>query len=228
MYAMLVADDLDEKSILSLILQRAGLAVTTGKDLDVSIRSWSERPADLLLLALHEKQDPMSYVRRVRAEISALLILVVDPLPEGMLADLLEKGADMIVTRPFGVRLFIAQIRALLRRAGGIPIFSIPTLSIAGLTLDPSTRTVRVGTQAPKRLTHLEFRLLYTLMINRGQVLPVDVIVEHVWEYTDTGSRDLVRGLISRLRNKIEEDPRAPRYILTVPGVGYTFSQQEG
>ncbi len=227
MDAMLVADDLDERSVLSVILQRAGLAVTTGKDLDVSMRSWSERPADLLLLAVDEKHDPMSCVRRVRVDISALLILVVDPVPEGMLAGLLEKGADMIVTRPFGVRLFIARIRALLRRAGSIPIFSIPTLSIAGLTLDPSTRTVRVGEQAPKRLTHLEFRLLYTLMINRDQVLPVDAIVEHVWEYTDTGSRDLVRGLINRLRNKIEEDPRAPRYILTVPGVGYTLSQQE-
>ncbi len=78
-----------------------------------------------------------------------------------------------------------------------------------------------------KRLTHLEFRLLYTLMINRGQILPTDTIVERVWGYSGQGDRELVRGLISRLRAKVKLDPRNPSYILTVPGVGYSFLEAD-
>jgi DNA-binding response OmpR family regulator len=102
-------------------------------------------------------------------------------------------------------------------------MFSLPTLELSGLALDPSTRTVEVRGKPPQRLTHLEFRLFYTLMIHSGQVLPTDTIVERVWGYNDPGDRDLVRGLISRLRSKVEDDPRNPYYILTVPGVGYSF-----
>jgi DNA-binding response OmpR family regulator len=104
-----------------------------------------------------------------------------------------------------------------------VPLFSLPTLSLGGLTLDPATRTVKISDHPSKRLTHLEFRLLYTLMIHHAQVLPADTIVERVWGYSGRGDRELVRGLISRLRAKIEEDPRHPSYILTVPGVGYSF-----
>jgi DNA-binding response OmpR family regulator len=96
------------------------------------------------------------------------------------------------------------------------------------LSLDPATRTVQVVGQPPRRLTHLEFRLLYTLMVNRGQVLSTETIVEHVWGYTGQGDRDLVRGLIRRLRLKVELEPGKPVYILTVPGVGYSFTQPEG
>jgi DNA-binding response OmpR family regulator len=141
---------------------------------------------------------------------------------------LLENGADLVVVRPFSARLLIAQIRALLRRIGGVPVFSLPTLSLSGLTLDPATRTVQVEGQSPRRLTHLEFRLLYTLMIHCGQVLPTDTIVERVWGYSGEGDRDLVRGLISRLRAKVEVDPHNPHYILTVPGIGYSFRGGKG
>jgi DNA-binding response OmpR family regulator len=224
MYALLVAEDADEAAMLSLVLQRAGLAVTTASDLERAMRSWVERPADVVLLAL-QKVGLREQVQRVRAETEAALVLVTEPTEEGVHCGLLEGGADLIVTRPFSSRLLIAQVRALLRRVGGVPVFSLPTLSLWGLTLDPATRTVKVKGQPSRRLTHLEFRLLYTLMLHRGQVLPAETIVEQVWGYSGEGSRDLVRGLISRLRNKVEADPRTPFYILTVPGVGYSFRE---
>ena len=76
-------------------------------------------------------------------------------------------------------------------------------------------------------MTHLEFRLLYTLMIHRDQVLVPETIVEQVWGYSGQGDKDLVRGLIRRLRTKVELEPGKPCYILTVPGLGYTFSQRK-
>lgn len=226
MYALLTAEDADESAILSLVLQRVGLAVNTAKDLDLAMKRWSDRPADIILLALHNL-SPLDQVQRVRAETEAPLLLVVSGVDEEQHYALLKAGADLVVARPFSARLLIAQVEALLRRAGGMPLFGLPTLSLSGLTLDPATRTVEVPDRPSRRLTHLEFRLLYTLMTHRGQILPAEAIVERVWGYSGEGSRELVRGLTSRLRAKVEPDPRQPRYILTVPGVGYSFSQEE-
>jgi DNA-binding response OmpR family regulator len=100
----------------------------------------------------------------------------------------------------------------------------VPTLDLHEIALDPTTRSVRLADAVPRRLTQLEFRLLYLLMTHRGQVLPTDLIVERVWGYSGEGDRDLVRGLISRLRKKIEADPDSPVYIQTVPGIGYLFA----
>jgi len=222
MYALLVAEDPDEAAVLLLVLQRAGLAVATAKDLNRAIESWSERPADLIVLAL-SGLTPLEQVSQVRGETPAALVVVIGSTDEELHFEMLEAGADLVVARPFSARLLIAQVRSLLRRAGSVPLFSLPALSLAGLTLDPASREVKVSGRPSRRLTHLEFRLLYTLMINRGQVLPTDVIVERVWGYSGRGDRELVRGLISRLRVKVEPDPHKPSYILTVPGVGYSF-----
>jgi len=225
MYALLLAQNADERAVLSLTLQRAGLAVTMGDNLDRALRVWAERPADLVLVAL--ASDPLAVVRQVRAETSVPLIAITGPVSEDAHFALLEAGADLVLPRPYSARLLIAQTRVLMRRAGSIPRTSLPTMSVAGLALDPATRTVRVAERPPRRLTHLEFRLLYTLMIHRGQVLPTETIVEQVWGYSGQGDKDLVRGLIRRLRTKVESDPGKPRYILTAPGLGYSFSPEE-
>ena len=237
MYALLIAQNTDERAVLSLVLQRAGVAVTTGNELERAMRSWLERPADLILLALGGSltgdtagglaDDPVASVGRIRAETEVPVVVVVDETREALHYDLLQSGADLVISRPFSARLLIAQVRALLRRAGNVPLSSLPTLSLAGLTLDPAARTVQVSSQAPRRLTHLEFRLLYTLMTHHGQTLSPELIVERVWGYTGQGDKELVRGLVSRLRAKVEPEPRVPHYIITVPGVGYAFDPDE-
>lgn len=226
MYALLLAENADERAVLSLVLQRAGLAVTTASDVERALQTWPQRPVDLILLALRS-DDPLTDVRRIRAETAVPIVAIVSQEDEQFLYELLEAGADQVVSRPFSARLLIAQLRALLRRAGGMPLFSLPTLSLADLTLDPATRTIQVIGQPSRRLTHLEFRLLYTLMVHRGQVLPTETIVEQVWGYSGRGDKDLVRGLVRRLRAKVEPDPRHPRYVLTVPGIGYSFNRQQ-
>ena len=127
------------------------------------------------------------------------------------------------MTRPYSVRALLAQIRALMRRGSGIPFFSLPMLTQKDVLLNPSDRTVQVGDRGPKHLTQLEFRLLYTLMTNIGQIIPSDQIVEQVWGYTGDGNRELVRGLVQRLRTKVEAVPRQPEYIITESGIGYYF-----
>ena len=225
MYALLMVEDADEAAVFSLVLQRAGLAVTSARVLERAMKNWSERPADLIFLALADPL-PVDQVRRVRAETLVPLVLKLPSVEESEHYDLLKLGADLVIVSPFSTKVLIAQIGVLMRRAGSIPSFSLPILNAPGLNLDPTNRTVAIDDRPSQRLTHLEFRLLYTLMTNRNQVVPTETIVERVWGYTGQGDRDLVRGLVSRLRNKIEPDPHNPRYIITVAGIGYQFREE--
>ena len=225
MRALLLAQDPDESAVLALVLQRAGLATSRSVNFDAAITALPEQPADLVVLAI-EGTPHLENIRRLRGLTDVPLVTIVDNIPEGIHVALLDAGTDLVIRRPFSARLLISQLRVLARRATGLPVFSLPTLCIEDLALDPATRSVQIGNDSPKRLTHLEFRLLYTLMIHREQMVPTETLVEHVWGYARESDRELVRGLVSRLRAKIEPDPRHPRYIVTVAGVGYTFLEQ--
>jgi DNA-binding response OmpR family regulator len=139
-----------------------------------------------------------------------LILLVLDP-----------RSATVSAVKE--IRAITQAPLMLLRRAGTIPVAVLPTLESNGLALDPSTRQVTGPDGESCQLTPLEFRLLYLLMTNRGQVIGTDLIVERVWGYSGSGNRDLVRGLVRRLRRKVDPDPSQPRYIETIPGVGYRF-----
>jgi DNA-binding response OmpR family regulator len=174
-----------------------------------------------------EDQAPDRIVEEVRAVTQIPLLIIVDRISEKNHCDLLHNGADVILDRPVSNQVLTAQIQALLRRSAAVPSFVLPTLALNEISLDPSARTVTVSGKDTRRLTQLEFRLLYTLMTNRGQVVPLDILVERVWGYTGGGNRDLVRGLVSRLRRKIEPDPEQAHFLETIPGVGYRFTADE-
>jgi len=226
MQALLFSPHVDEANVLQVILQQAGFMVRTARSLDQAIEAWPENPADLILIVLTgEHSKSLVQIKQLRAHTAVPILLIADLLPEDMFVSYLESGADLVVVRPYHVRGILAQIRTIMRRSGGIPLFSLPTLTQVDVHLNPSDRTVQVGDEDSKRLTHLEFRLLYTLMTHIGQIIPTEQIVEHVWGYTGEGNRELVRGLVQRLRSKVEPDPRKPRYILTEPGIGYKFTR---
>ena len=199
MYALLVCDEPDEAAILSLMLQRVGLTVTSATNLERALHSWPQRPVDMVVISLRD-MSPIEQAHRVRQVTEVPLVVISSTGDEDMLCDAYEAGADLAVARPYGVRLMVGQLRALLRRSRGTPLLSLPNLRVGRVTLDPSTRTAQVNGHGPRRLTHLEFRLLYTLMIHQGQTLPTETIVERVWGYSGEGNMELVRGLISRLR----------------------------
>jgi DNA-binding response OmpR family regulator len=225
MEAFLLCHNSDESAILRLALQRVGFNVRSDSDLARYAANWHEFQSDLILLTFTRRELPMNIIRQVRAYSSAPLIVISDTLTEDAHVALLESGVDLVIFRPYSSRLLIAQIRSLLRRAAGDAIASLPVLTRGDLRLDPSEHTVQVGQQTPRRLTQLEFRLLFTLMNNAGRVLSAEELVERVWGYTGRGNKDMVRGLVKRLRAKVEPDPKDPHHILTIPGVGYKIEQ---
>jgi len=227
MQAVVIAPDADERDILTYVLRHAGVAVAASGDHRRLLTKWEDHPADVILVAMGESGKIVETTMDVRAVTQVPLLLLCDVLPERALTEALHAGADVVLTRPVSPQMVAAQLTSLLRRTNMVPAFVLPSLDLGAIDLDPSTRTVTVEGLEPKRLTQLEFRLLYVLMTNRGQVLPTDVIVEKVWGYSGEGNRDLVRGLISRLRHKIEPNPEAPIYLETLSGVGYRLMINE-
>ncbi len=226
MQAILFSLHADEAAVLSAILQQAGMTVRSVRDFARAIEAWPENPAELLLVAASPGQVvPPMQIKQMRAFTVVPIVVIADSLPEDEQVNLMEAGVDLVVIRPYGVRMLLAQIRGLLRRSAGLPFHSLPILTQGEVTLDPSTRTVRVGEGQPTHLTQLEFRLLYTLITHPGQIISAESLVEHVWGYSGEGNRELVRGLVQRLRSKVERDPHHPRYIITEPGVGYYFNR---
>ena len=224
MQAILVTADADERDILTFVLRHAGLAVSASIDLEQVTATWLERPADLIVVAGETGKGLAKDIAALRGATEVPLILLLDDVGESTHVALVRTGVDLVLMRPVSPLLLAAYAQSLLRRAGAAAAFAVPTLDLHEIALDPTTRSVRLADAVPRRLTQLEFRLLYLLMTHRGQVLPTDLIVERVWGYSGEGDRDLVRGLISRLRKKIEADPDSPVYIQTVPGIGYLFA----
>jgi two-component system KDP operon response regulator KdpE len=216
-----------ETSILGAIVQEAGSSFRAVKDIESVVDSVHHRPVDLAMLSIAgDSARYLQVIRQLRVHTVIPIVLIVDPLSEDAQVDLLDAGADLVITRPFGIRVLAALLRSLLRRAGGLPFHVLPSLTQAGVTLDPTMRTVTVGLAEPTRLTSLEFRLLYTFITHPGQIIPAENLVEYVWGYTGDGNRELVRGLVQRLRAKIEPDQGNPVYILTEPGIGYMFTRE--
>jgi DNA-binding response OmpR family regulator len=223
MQGIVVAANADERDFVAYVLRRAGLAVAPGSDLHRVADNWLENPVDLVVVVGVEPKALTADLAVLRAVTETPVIVLAEAPGDGDTAELLAAGADLVLAAPVGPRVLAGYCHNLLRRSGGIPPFALPVLNLGEVILSPSDRTVRVGEREAQRLTQLEFRLLYILMTNRDQVIPAEVILERVWGYTGTGSRELLRNLVSRLRSKVEPDPGNPRYILTVPGLGYQF-----
>ena len=224
MQALLISNELDETSILTFLLQKAGFAVQSQRGWSQVSTSWPEQPVDFILVSVSDIDEHiLKQIRQIRMHTAVPIMMICEGITESTRVDLLEAGIDFLIERPYGFRFVVAQIKALMRRTKGTSLFNLPKLSQRDVVLDPSNRTVKVGDQPAVHLTHLEFRLLHTLITHPGQVIPSENIVEHVWGYSGEGNRELVRGLVQRLRSKVEPDPHHPKYIQNELGVGYFF-----
>lgn len=224
MQAIVVAPNQEDRDFFNYTLRYAGLAVATTTALQPVTASLPARPVDLILVALEENLKTLSELENLRSVTSAPLVVVVDSLSENQYCALLDAGTDLVLSRSVSPRILTRYVQGLLRRAQAVPALMFPRLEVAGIVLDSATRTITVRGRKPQRLTQLEFRLFYLLASNPDQVLPTETIVERVWGYSGHGNRELVRGLIRRLRRKVESGHDHPHFIHNIPGVGYSFA----
>jgi two-component system response regulator RegX3 len=135
----------------------------------------------------------------------------------------LEIGADDYVTKPYSPRELVARIRAVLRRQVAEPAESgVPTLSAGPVRMDVDRHVVTV-TGSAVQLPLKEFELLELLLRNAGRVLTRGQLIDRVWGADYVGDTKTLDVHVKRLRSKIEPEPSAPRFIVTVRGLGYKF-----
>jgi DNA-binding response OmpR family regulator len=228
MKILAVDDDIQLATIIAFTLRREGFFVITAHDGHQALELWADEQPDLVLLDVNlPRLDGYEVLRQIRTHSPTPVIMLTARSDEEDLVRGLDLGADDYIAKPFSPKTLLARIRAVLRRSGTTTSgdLSPNDLTAGDLHLDPDRQEARLRDGPAIKLTPLEYRLLHYLIVNRGQVIPADTLIEHVWGYRDTGDRTLLKQLVRRLRRKIEPDPATPRYIETIPNIGYTFPQ---
>jgi DNA-binding response OmpR family regulator len=188
-----------------------------------------ERPC-LVILDLMLPDVPGEVVcRRLRARSRVPIIMLTAKVEEADAVRGLGLGADDYVTKPFSPRQLVARVQAVLRRAGGGSAPLAQVLSFAGdeLTIDTAAMQVRRSGEEVS-LTPSEFRLLRVLASSPGRVFSREELIAHALGQDFAGFDRTVDAHVKNLRQKIEADPRHPRHILTVHGLGYRFQAEGG
>ncbi len=181
----------------------------------------SEDPDLILLDLIMPGMDGYEACRHIRQFSKVPIIMLTARATDADKVKGLDTGADDYVTKPFSIEVLLARIRAALRRAdlaGNLE--SLPTFQSGKLLVDFAKQRVFVG-DAEVSLTPTEYQLLAELVRQAGRVLFPEYLLERVWGPGYESDNHLLRQAIHRLRQKIEPDPRNPRYILTRPGLGY-------
>jgi DNA-binding response OmpR family regulator len=229
--ALIVEDEASIREIVRLHLSLAGFETDEAADGRVALDRLRQDRFDLIVLdVMLPGVDGVTLCRALRSSgpnqgAGVLMLTARDTEPDKVLG--LESGADDYLTKPFGVREFIARVTAVLRRASGGPREPEPAttgiVTSSDVTLDPARRQARVRGQRVE-LTKQEFDVLYLLASRRGIVFSRAAIIAKVWGGDTYVTERTVDSVISRLRRKIEEDPNDPEMLLTAWGVGYKFA----
>ncbi|MDH4136304.1 MAG: response regulator transcription factor [Anaerolineae bacterium] len=227
---ILVVDD--EPHIVEIVrdyLKQAGYRVVTANDGQTALTLARHERPDLMVLdlMLPGGLDGLDVCRSLRQDpglADVPIIMLTARVEETDKLIGLELGADDYVTKPFSPRELVARVRAVLRRAKGHgPPPGI--VHVGELAVDLTKRSVTVGEQ-PVSLTPTEFDLLSVMARNPGRPFTRAQLMDLVYDVAYAGYDRAIDSHIKNLRRKIEPDPRQPRYILTVYGVGYKFCEE--
>lgn len=220
---LLVEDEKNIRDVVAAYLERAGYWVTPAADGQEAVDAFSLHQFDLVILDLMLPRLPGEKVCRIIRDTSDVPIIMLTA--KGEVEDRivgLELGADDYLIKPFSPRELVARVRALLRRAHIDSEPQCEVLDFGGLTIDLNGHKVLVNDEEVD-LTASEFKLLTTLSRYPGRVYSRMELVEKVLGYDFEGYERTIDSHVKNLRAKIGDDPRNPRWIYTVHGVGYRF-----
>lgn len=219
----------DERAItdnLASFLERAGFDVAVAADGDAALQQVARLHPDLIILdVIMPRLNGRAVLRRLRGEgnwTPIILLTHIGEVSERVMA--LEEGADDYINKPFDPHELVARIRAVLRRArsGKSSLASARWLTCGDLRLDRQTYRTWLG-KRELTLTPKAFALLAYVLTHSDEVLSRERLLDAVWGWDHPVGPRTVDARIAELRRALGDDPAAPHYIATVPGVGYRF-----
>jgi DNA-binding response OmpR family regulator len=230
-HLLMIEDDARLAAMVGEYLTQSGFVVTHMPDGESGLGALQDKPVDLVVLDLMLPGiDGLEVCRRIRAlpgDAARVPVLMLtakgDPMDRVVG---LEIGADDYLPKPFEPRELLARIRAVLRRRGEGAVQQPAMMRFGSLEIDRDARTVTVGGQAAE-LTSYQFDLLITLAERAGRVLTRDQIMEAVRGRELEAFDRSIDVHMGRIRAAIEADPKNPKRIVTVRGVGYVFAKQQ-
>ncbi|MFI0474108.1 response regulator, partial [Halomonas sp. HMF6819] len=231
-HVLIVDDERGIRQFLRISLHSQGFCVSeaaTGAlalDAVLAAQSGTRTPIDLILLDLGlPDMDGQQVLRAIRRQSEVPVMVVSVRGHEAEKVQALDSGANDYVTKPFGIEELLARIRALLRRP--LPGAGIKPYRFGALCIDLAARRVTLGEQAV-RLTPKEFAVLALLASQPGRVVTQTHLLRHVWGAVHEDDTHYLRIVVSRLRQKLGDDPQAPFLLQTEPGIGYRLGIDPG
>jgi DNA-binding response OmpR family regulator len=224
MKLLLIDNDRDLIEMLSSWLRTVGYEVYHAYTLEHARRIWEEHEPDLVIMETAiEGEKGLEMCRDIRTMHNALVLALTKDVSLQDEIRCLESGADAYLRQPFLPAQLLAYIHALSRRGHSLsaaPMSSV--ITVGAIRIDAANSTVSVNGRT-EYLTSIEHKLLRFLALNANNVCTGNQIISSVWGFNNDGDTGLIKAHIHHLRQKIEEDPNEPVYLLTVRGVGYSL-----
>jgi DNA-binding response OmpR family regulator len=216
-----VDDDRDLLAVTGFALQQAGFLVVKAEDGVEGLAAFQREQPDLAVLDINmPRMNGFDLARQLRERSRIPVIMLTARSEEEDVVKALRLGADDYLAKPFSPKILLARVKALLRRVG---IEAEETVAIGNLSLDVAELTLSGLPSGVVRLTPLETRFLQLLIAQAGRTVSTDRLLVHVWGNRAGGNRQLLKQLVHRLRQKVEDDPSEPKLIRTMPNAGYSL-----
>jgi DNA-binding response OmpR family regulator len=220
---LVVDDDARMLRMMARVLELEGYRVLTASSGGAALDLFDEEDPDLLLLdVMMPGMDGYGVCRRIREFSQTPIIMVTAKDSDEEKVEGLDAGADDYVVKPFSSRELAARVRAVLRRTKLWDERPEPSFQSHDLVVDFARHRVTLDGQEVN-LTATEYRLLSYLVHNAGRLVTPDQILEAVWGEEYVGEHHLLRVNVGRLRQKLMDDSREPRFIATKINIGYMF-----
>ncbi|MFZ5352294.1 MAG: response regulator transcription factor [Bacillota bacterium] len=227
-YSVLVVDDeVEIRDAIEIYLKNEGLKVYKAKDGIEALELLDKEEIHIILLdVMMPRLDGIKTAFRIREKRSIPIIMLSAKSEDTDKILGLNIGADDYITKPFNPLEMIARVKSQLRRYISLGSYNLreDEICIRGLALNKSTKQVTVDGDEV-RLTPLEFKILELLMENKGKVFSIDEIYDRVWQEPCFNADNTVAVHIRRIREKIEINPKEPKYLKVVWGIGYKIEK---
>jgi DNA-binding response OmpR family regulator len=224
---LVVDDEKELRDAIEIYLKNEGLTVIKAKDGIEAIEKLNECDVHLIILdVMMPRLDGIKTTFKIREEKNIPIIILSAKSEDTDKILGLQIGADDYVTKPFNPLELIARVKSQLRRYVTLGTYegNDKVIELHGLTLDSSAKEVAVNGEVVK-LTPIEYKIVELLMTNAGRVFSIAEIYERVWKEPGFNAENTVAVHIRKIREKIEIDPKNPRYLKVVWGIGYKIEK---